>query len=49
MRHIVQMVGVSKRKTMSLGEVSIIKETIEFNFPELKNVLNLEQAHKVSV
>lgn len=37
MRHIIQIVGVSKRDTMSMREVSIIKETIEFNFPELKN------------
>lgn len=43
------MIGVSKRETMSLGEVSIIKEIIEKNFPELKNVVSLEQTHKVSV
>lgn len=30
-------------------EVSIIKEIIEENFPELKNILNLEKAHKVSI
>lgn len=37
------------QREKSLMEVSIIKEIIEENFPELKNILNLEKAHKVSI
>lgn len=40
---------VLKRETMSLEKVLVIKEITEENFPELKNVLNIGQAHKVSI
>lgn len=36
------------QREISLMEVSIIKEIIEENFPELKNILSLE-THKVSI
>lgn len=40
---------VLKRETVSFRKVLIIKEVIEENFPELKNVLSTGQAQKVSI